>query len=95
MAPASILRMHPNMTVYLDEDSATLLDRTLYLGSIPMSEPFFYAALFALLFFTVRFAETSGWLALAGAGIAACALVRKIWAKHFGSCAGRTLLGGI
>jgi len=45
----------------------------LYLGSIPMSEPFFYAALFALLYFTVRFAETNGWGALAGAGLAACA----------------------
>jgi hypothetical protein len=46
---------------------------TLYLGSIPMTEPVFFAALFALLYFTVRFAETSGWGALAGAGIAACA----------------------
>ena len=34
MAPASILRTHPNTTVYLDEDSAVLLDRTLYSGSI-------------------------------------------------------------
>lgn len=34
MAPASILRTHPNITVYLDEDSAALLDRTLYSGSI-------------------------------------------------------------
>jgi len=34
MAPASILRTHPNVTVYLDEDSAALLDRTLYSGSI-------------------------------------------------------------
>jgi glucosamine-6-phosphate deaminase len=33
-APASILRTHANVTVYLDEDSAALLDRTLYLGSI-------------------------------------------------------------
>jgi glucosamine-6-phosphate deaminase len=34
MAPASILRTHANVTVYLDEDSAALLDRTLYPGSI-------------------------------------------------------------
>jgi len=34
MAPASILRTHPKITVYLDEDSAALLDRTLYSGSI-------------------------------------------------------------
>jgi hypothetical protein len=46
---------------------------TLYLGSIPMSEPFFFAALFALLYFTVRFAATKGWGALTGAAIAACA----------------------
>jgi hypothetical protein len=46
---------------------------TLYLGSIPMTEPVFFAALFALLYFTVRFAETRGWGALTGAGIAACA----------------------
>jgi hypothetical protein len=46
---------------------------TLYLGSIPMTEAVFFASLFALLYFTVRFAETRGWGALAGAGIAACA----------------------
>jgi len=34
MAPASILRTHANVTVYLDEDSAILLDRALYSGSI-------------------------------------------------------------
>jgi len=39
MAPASILRMHPNVTVYLDEDSAALLDRTLYCGSISAASP--------------------------------------------------------
>lgn len=30
MAPASILRRHPNVTVYLDEDSAALLSSELY-----------------------------------------------------------------
>jgi len=46
---------------------------TLYLGSIPMSEPYFFAAFFALLYFTVRFGETKGLGALVGAGIAASA----------------------
>jgi hypothetical protein len=46
---------------------------TLYLGSIPMTEPALYASLFALLYFTVRFADTQGWGALIGAGLAACA----------------------
>lgn len=45
----------------------------LYLGSIPMTEPVFFAAFFALLYFTVRFGETGGWGALLGASIAACA----------------------
>ena len=46
---------------------------TLYLGSIPMTEAVFFASLFALLYFSVRFAETLGWGALIGAGLAACA----------------------
>jgi len=45
---------------------------TLYLGSIPMTEPYFFAALFALLYFTVRFEETRGWGAASGAGVAVC-----------------------
>lgn len=45
----------------------------LYLGSAPMTEPIFFASLFALLYFTVRFGETQGWGALLGAGIAAFA----------------------
>ncbi len=44
---------------------------TLYLGSIPMSEPYFFAAIFALLYFTIRFEATKGWGALVGAGLAA------------------------
>ena len=39
MAPASILRTHPNITIYLDEESAALLDRTLYRGSISTAPP--------------------------------------------------------
>ncbi|HVW83029.1 MAG TPA: glycosyltransferase family 39 protein, partial [Bryobacteraceae bacterium] len=46
---------------------------TLYLGSVPMTEPLLFAALFALLYFTVRFAATRGWGALIGASVAACA----------------------
>jgi hypothetical protein len=46
---------------------------TLYLGAIPMTEAAFFAALCALLYFTVRFAETQGFGALAGASIAALA----------------------
>jgi hypothetical protein len=45
----------------------------LYLQSIPMSEPVFFACLMALLYFTVRFQETRGFGAIAGAGLAACA----------------------
>ena len=46
---------------------------TLYLGSIPMTEPLFFASLFALLYFTVRFRDTRGWGALLGASLAAFA----------------------
>ncbi|MGD1070164.1 MAG: glycosyltransferase family 39 protein [Bryobacteraceae bacterium] len=46
---------------------------TLYLGSIPMTEPAWFASLFALFYFTVRFGETRGWGSLLGAGLAACA----------------------
>jgi hypothetical protein len=46
---------------------------TLYLGAIPMTEAVFFCSLFGLLFFTVRFAETHGWGALAGASVAALA----------------------
>lgn len=51
---------------------------TLYLGSTPMTEPVFFAACFALLFFTLRFGETRGWGALAGAAVAAfCAALTR------------------
>jgi hypothetical protein len=46
---------------------------TLYLGAIPMTEPALFASVFALLYFTVRFADTQGWGAVFGAGIAASA----------------------
>ena len=46
---------------------------TLYLGAIPMTEPPLFAALFALLYFTVRFQQTQGYGAVIGAGVAATA----------------------
>jgi hypothetical protein len=45
---------------------------TLYLGSIPMSEPYYFASLFALLYFSVRFSDTQGWGALFGMALATC-----------------------
>jgi hypothetical protein len=44
---------------------------TLYMGSIPMTEPAFFASFLALLYFTVRFRATQGWGATLGASIAA------------------------
>lgn len=44
----------------------------LYLQSLAMSELPFFAAFCALLYFSVRFRQTQGWGALAGAAIAAC-----------------------
>lgn len=46
---------------------------TLYLGSVPMTEAVFFAALSALLYFTVRFRQTRGGGALLGASLAALA----------------------
>ena len=46
---------------------------TLYLGAVPMTEPVFFSACFALLYFTVRFRDTQGWGSAVGAGIAAFA----------------------
>ena len=44
----------------------------LYLQSIPMTEVVFFAALAAVLYFTVRFRETQSIWSAAGAGVAAC-----------------------
>ncbi len=46
---------------------------TLYLGSIPMTESVFFAALCGLLYFTVRFREMQGWGALLGVSVVALA----------------------
>ena len=50
----------------------------LYLQSTAMGEPVFLACLMALLYASVRFRQTQGWGAAAGAGVACClgALVR-------------------
>jgi hypothetical protein len=45
----------------------------LYLQSIPMTESLFFCCLLAILYFSVRFRDTQGWGAVAGAGLAACA----------------------
>src|ERR1022692_1827998 len=45
----------------------------LYLQSTAMTEAVFFAALMALLYFSVRFHESQGWAAVLGAGIATCA----------------------
>ncbi len=45
----------------------------LYLQAIPMTECVFFAALMALLYFSVRFGETQGWGSAICAGMAACA----------------------
>ncbi|MBZ5576892.1 MAG: glycosyltransferase family 39 protein [Acidobacteriia bacterium] len=44
----------------------------LYLQSTAMTEAIFFACLMALLYFTIRFQETQGWGAVAGAGVACC-----------------------
>jgi hypothetical protein len=58
LAAAGLFALNPNV---------------LYLQSIPMTESIFSACLLALLYFTVRFRDTQGWGAVAGAGLAACA----------------------
>ncbi len=71
---AAVRRLFNNDVAAAAATAVFLLNpNTLYLGSIPMSEPYFFAALFALLYFTVRYADTRGWGALTGAAIAAAA----------------------
>jgi len=52
---------------------AALNPNLLYLQSTAMTEAVFFAALMALLYFSVRFRDSQGWGSVAGAGIAACA----------------------
>jgi hypothetical protein len=68
---ASVQRICSSAAVASASAAVFLLNpNTLYLGSVPMTESFFFAALFALLYFTVRFGDTQGWGAAIGAGIA-------------------------
>ena len=52
---------------------AALNPNLLYLQSTAMTEAAFFAAIAAVLYFSVRFRETQGWGSVIGAGVAACA----------------------
>jgi hypothetical protein len=69
---AAVRRIFADITAAAVAALVFLLNpNTLYMASIPMSEAVFFASLFALLYFTVRFRETRGWGALLGASLAA------------------------
>jgi hypothetical protein len=71
---AAVRRLFANTLCAAAAAAVFLLNpNTLYLGSIPMTEAVFFASFCGLFFFTVRFAETRGWGALAGASLAAFA----------------------
>jgi hypothetical protein len=71
---AMVRRVFANTSAAIAAVAVFLLNpNTLYLGSTPMTEPVFFASLFGLLYFTVRFRETQGWGALVGAAFAALA----------------------
>lgn len=71
---ASVQRICPNSAAASAGAAVLLLNpNMLYLGSVPMTEPVFFAACFALLYFTIRFREKQSWGAVMGAGIAAFA----------------------
>jgi hypothetical protein len=71
---ASVQRILSNTAAAAAASAVFLLNpNVLYLGSVPMTEPVFLAALFGLLYFTVRFRATQGWGALIGAALAAFA----------------------
>jgi Dolichyl-phosphate-mannose-protein mannosyltransferase len=71
---ASVNRLSRNTAAATSAVAVFLLNpNALYIGSIPLTEPVSFAALFALLFFTLRFRATQGWGALLGAALAAFA----------------------
>lgn len=71
---AAMQRLFNNAAAAAAATAVFLLNpNALYLGSVPMTEPVFFASLFALLYFTIRFAGTQGWGALVGASLAAFA----------------------
>lgn len=76
---AAIRRLSDSVIAAVAATAVFLLNpNTLYLGSIPMSEPYFFASLFGLLYFTIRFQDTQGWGALIGASLAAgCAAMTR------------------
>jgi hypothetical protein len=57
VAGTAIVALNPNM---------------LYLQSVPMTEAVFFGAMAGMLYFSVRFAQTRGFGAAAGAGVACC-----------------------
>src|ERR1017187_2225848 len=71
---AAVHRIFSNTAGAVSAAAVFLLNpNVLYLGSVPMTEPVFFAALFGLFYFTVRFRQTQGWGSLIGAGLAAFA----------------------
>lgn len=71
---AAVQRLFANTAASSTAVAVFLLNpNVLYIGSAPMTEPIFFASLFALLYFTVRFGATQGWGALLGASLAAFA----------------------
>jgi hypothetical protein len=71
---AAVRRVFHSTSAAIAAAAVFLLNpNTLYIGSIPMTEPVFFAALFGLLYFSIRFRETRGWGALIGAGLCALA----------------------
>ena len=65
--------MHSDVAAVTGTALFLLNPNSLYLGVVPMTEPVFFASLFGLLYFSVRFAETHGFGALLGAAVSACA----------------------
>jgi hypothetical protein len=69
---ATVRRIFDSLAAALTATALYALNpNILYLQSIPMSESIFAACFLALLYFSVRFRQTQGWGAVAGAGIAA------------------------
>ena len=70
---AAVARIFRSYTAALVAVALAVLNpNMLYLQSIPMTEAIYFGCLMALLYATVRFRDTQGWGAAAGAGVAAC-----------------------
>jgi hypothetical protein len=71
---AAVRRIFTRTSAAAPADGVFLLNPTLLsLGSVPMTEPMFFASLFGLLYFTIRFRETQSRGALTGAALLAFA----------------------